>query len=72
MSEVLERMGFCNRKNSVGQSVPDTWYNDTLEAAYEIREKFKREGVEIVVNADQTFIQFHPESEYVLAPKGAT
>ena len=71
ISRAIKRIGFSTRKNSVGQSVPDTWYVDAVKAARKIRDEFKAEGVDIVVNADQTFVRFHPESEYVIAPKGA-
>jgi len=35
-----------------------------------IRDKFSAENVDVVVNADETFLLFHPFGEKVIAPTG--
>ena len=71
LSRCLERMHFSNRRNSIGQKVPADWREKAEANVKEIKRILKELGVEVVINADQTFIQYYPESEYVLAPKGA-
>ena len=39
-----------------------------MECSKKIRRKFIDAGVDVVVNADHTFLRFYPEEEYVLAP----
>ena len=41
-----------------------------MECSEKIRQKFIDAGVDVVVNADHTFLRFYPEEEYVLLPKG--
>ena len=67
----MDRIGFSNRKWCIGQAVPEDWYELAIEASKEVREAFKNENVDVVVNADQKFLNFHPESEHVVAPKNA-
>ena len=67
----MERINFSVRQNSIGQKVPDNWRELALADSARIREAFSEFGVDHVVNADQTFVRFYPEKEYVLAPKGA-
>ena len=68
ITRCMNRIGFSNRKCCIGQAVPDDWYEQAIAAAKDIRETFKNENVDVVVNADQTFVNFHPESNYVIAP----
>ena len=42
----------------------------TEENAARIRDKFSAENVDVVVNADETFLLFHPFGEKVIAPTG--
>jgi len=71
VSRVMKRIGYSDRKNCIGQAVPDDWYDISIEATKEIRNDFLSENVDVVVNADQTFINFHPESSYVIVPKSS-
>ena len=64
----MNRIGFSNHKCCTGQAVPDDWYEQAIAAIKDIRETFKNENMDVVVNADQTFVNFYPESNYVIAP----
>ena len=68
ITRCMDRIGFSTRKCCIGQAVPDDWHKKAIEAARETREAFKNGNVDVVVNADQTFVNFHPESEHVIAP----
>ena len=70
MSRVLDRMGWSMRKNSIGQTVPEDWREKAEKNAAELCKLFKDEGCTIVLNADQTFVNFYPEEQVVAAPKG--
>jgi hypothetical protein len=63
-------MNFSIRKNSIGQKVPKNWRKEAEENIEEIRKVLREAEVDIVVNADHTFLRFYPEQEYVLAPTG--
>ena len=43
---------------------------DSVECSDKIHQKFSDAGVDVVLNADHTFVRFYPEEEYVLAPMG--
>jgi hypothetical protein len=70
LTRCLDRMNFAVRKNSIGQKVPEDWRELAVANVEEIRKALQEANVDIVVNADQTFLRFMPEQEYVLAPKG--
>jgi hypothetical protein len=70
VTRCLNRINYSERKNSIGQKVPEDWREQAIANAEEVRKVFKEADVDIVVNADQTFLRFYPEQEYVLAPKG--
>jgi hypothetical protein len=70
LSRCLDRINFSVRKNSIGQKVPENWRELSVANAEEVRKVFKEADVEVIVNADQTFLRFYPEHEYVLAPTG--
>ena len=40
-----------------------------MKVSKEIQEEFKEENVSIFINANQTFIKFHIESDYIIAPR---
>ena len=67
--DVLTRIGFSKLKKTISQSVPNNW----RELAIECVAKVRAEGIgwaQVVVNADQTFVNLHPEEDGVLAPTG--
>ena len=53
--------------------MPDNWYELSKECVAKIRSDFKDKGVTQVVNADQTFINFHPTSDdgRIICPTGS-
>ena len=71
LTKCIKNAGYSIRKNSIGQTVPDNWYQIAKEAAEKIHKRFVEEKVTDVCNADQTFMLFTPEEGYVIAPTGA-
>jgi hypothetical protein len=70
IQRVLKRNNFSVRKMTTSQSVPVDWRQKAEDNTRRIREKFKAEKVDVVVNADETFLLFHPFGERLLAPTG--
>ena len=71
LKAALRPVAFTVRKNSIGQTVPANWRAQATANAKEIREKMRKAEVDVVVNADQTFVHFYPENDKVLAPTGS-
>jgi hypothetical protein len=70
LSRVLKRRHWSARKISISQSVPVDWRKKAEDNSTRIRERFRSENVDVVVNADETFLLFHPFGEKLLAPLG--
>ncbi len=70
ISRALEGNNWSSRKITISQSVPVDWRSKALENTARIRQKFKDENVDVVVNADETFLLFHPFGDKVIAPIG--
>ena len=58
IQRVLKRNNFSVRKMTTSQSVPVDWRQKAEDNTRRIREKFKAEKVDVVVNADETFLLF--------------
>ena len=58
-------------KNCIGQAIPNDWCDVLIAAAKETHDNFFSENVDVVVNADQTFVNFYPESSCMIAPKSS-
>ena len=71
VSRKLDYFGFCVRKSTVSQSIPNNWKDLAMKGAARVRNKFKNEDVSVVISADETFLRFHESSSQLLAPKGA-
>jgi len=70
ISRVLKRKRWSVRKKTLLQSVPVDWRNKAEQNSERIQERFRSENVDVVINADETFILFHPFEEKLLAPLG--
>jgi hypothetical protein len=70
IQRVLKRNNFSVRRISISQSVPVDWRRKAEENTMRIRERFQTEKVDIVINADETFLLFHPFGERLVAPTG--
>jgi hypothetical protein len=70
VQRVLARNNFSVRKISISQSVPPDWREKAEENAARIRHTFLKEKVDIVINADETFLLFHPFGQRLIAPTG--
>jgi hypothetical protein len=56
---VLYRNNYSIHKITISQSLPVDWRQKAEENSARIREKFRTEKVDIVVNADETFLLLH-------------
>jgi hypothetical protein len=70
VQRVLERHKFSVRAISISQSVPRDWRSKAEENAARIRATFLKEKVDVVINADETFLLFHPFGQRLIAPTG--
>lgn len=70
ISRTLEKNDWSVRKITISQSVPVDWRSKAVENSARIRQKFNEEKVGVVVNADETFLLFHPFGDKVIAPLG--
>jgi len=50
--------------------VPEDWRSKAEENAARIRATFLKEDVDVVINADETFLLFHPYGQRLIAPTG--
>mmetsp|Transcript_17294 Transcript_17294/g.42366 ORF Transcript_17294/g.42366 Transcript_17294/m.42366 type:complete len:712 (+) Transcript_17294:91-2226(+) len=69
-TRTLSRYGFSVRQKTISQSVPDDWADISQEAAEGIRYCFMAQNCGVIVNADQTFMRFHPGADSLIAPVG--
>jgi hypothetical protein len=67
---VLARNNFSIRKISISQSVSPNWHQKAEENVSRIRKTFSSENVDVVVNANETFLLFHPLGQRLIAPTG--
>jgi hypothetical protein len=70
VQRVLARNRFSIRKISISQSVPVDWRSKAEENTARIRATFLKEDVDVVINADETFLLFHPFGQRLIAPTG--
>ncbi len=70
VQRILHKNHFSVRKISISQSVPEDWRSKAEENAARIRATFLKEDVDVVINADETFLLFHPYGQRLIAPTG--
>lgn len=70
VQRVLARNKFSIRKISISQSVPTDWRSKAEDNTARIRATFLKEDVDVVINADETFLLFHPFGQRLIAPTG--
>ena len=70
VSRTLEYFGFCVRKSTLSQSIPENWKELAIKGASRVRNRFKDKNVSVVIAADENFLRFHESSSELLAPKG--
>jgi hypothetical protein len=68
VKRVLARNHCSEYKIFISQSIPTDWHNKAEENASRIRLTFSLEKVNVTVNADETFLLFHPLGERLIAP----
>ena len=57
--------------STVSQKVPDNWVQIAQIQAERICETMRAAEVDVLINADETFVLFYPEDGHVIAPEGA-
>ncbi|KAL7539007.1 hypothetical protein ACHAWF_006267 [Thalassiosira exigua] len=60
----------ANTKNSIGQTVAEDCRSMSVVNVTRIQKRFSNEGVQVTINADQTFIKFYMEEDVVVAKTG--
>lgn len=70
IARTLKKNKWSVRKITISQSIPVDWRKKSEDNAARIHDKFLAENVDVVVNADETFLLFHPFGEKVIAPTG--
>lgn len=70
LHRAISKIGFSVRKSTISQKVPENWRELAEEGARRVRDKFKKEDVDVVLGADETFIRFHEAADKVIAPTG--
>ncbi len=70
IQHVLKRNKYSIRKNSISQSVPVDWQMKAESNAARIRAQFLEEDVDVVINADETFVLFHMQDHRLIVPTG--
>jgi len=70
IGRVLKANKYSIRKKSISQSVPTDWRSKADENALRIWTLFKAENVEVVINADETFVLFHMKENRLIVPQG--
>ena len=72
LSRAIGRHGWVIRKSTVSQKVPDNWLEIGGLESVRICETFRLAEIDVLINADETFLRFYPEEEHVIAPKEPT
>jgi len=70
LHRVLKRNQYSVRKNSISQSIPVDWRVKAEENALRIRNQFHKAKVDVVINADETFVLFHMQDHKLIVPTG--
>jgi len=70
VSRTLTQNRWSARKTTISQSVPTNWRVKAEANAFKIRNAFKDAKVDVVINADETFVRFHSLSNKLIAPTG--
>ena len=71
LSRAIGRHGWVIRKSTVSQKVPDNWLEIGGLESVRICETFRLAEIDVLINADETFLRFYPEEEHVIAPEGS-
>ena len=69
ITRTLKALNFADRKRTVSQKVPGDWFDVAILFNNEVKELLV--CCDVIVNADQTFLNFYVESQRVIAKKGA-
>jgi hypothetical protein len=70
LHRTLKRHHYSVRENSISQSIPVDWRVKAEENSLRIRTQFKAANVDVVVNADETFVLFHMQDHKLIVPTG--
>ena len=70
VKQVLKKSGWVFREKTVSQKIPDNWVEIAKTDALRIAQVMKANGIEVLINADETFIHFYPAEKKVVAPEG--
>jgi hypothetical protein len=70
ISRAFKRNNWSVRKISISQSVPVDCRKKAEQNSARIHEKYRPEDVDVIMNADETFLLFYPFRDKLLATTG--
>ena len=70
LSRTLRRIGFSSRKETISQKIPDNWKEMSKEFSEKALDYLRKNKVDVVVTADQTFLKLLLAKEQLLVPTG--
>ena len=66
---VLNQFGWSMRENSIGHTMPKHWQKLAEVNSVALRKLFRDTKLEVMMNANQTFVYFYPEESVVIVPQ---
>ena len=70
LTRSLKRIGFSERKETISQKIPDNWKELSKEFSKNALDYLRKNAVDLVVTADQTFINLLLAKDDLLVPTG--
>ena len=70
MTSILNCCGWSCCKNSIGKTVTENWREMAEKNATDLQKMLRKNKVDVVVNADKTFVYLYPKEQAVATPKG--
>ena len=70
LSRTLKRIGFSSRKETISQKIPDNWKELSKEFSRSALDYLRKNLVNLVVTADQTFINLLLAKDDLIVPTG--
>ena len=72
MARAFKRRGYSILQKTISQKIPNTWHADAQACVVEVRKNINSRKITIMLNADQTFINFFPGAkDGIAAPTGS-
>ena len=70
LTRTLKRMGFSSRKETISQKIPDNWKELSKDFSTNALDYLRKNEVDLVITADQTFLNLLLAKDDLLVPTG--